>query len=370
MSLLLVFVLGLTVCLLVSFARPIAAGLGGVGLISSVLVFNYQFAFLQQYLVWCGYVMVALTLVFLAATLTKYFVEGKEKRFLRSAFARYASKDVVAEICRNPEKLTLTGESKELSIFFSDIKSFSTFSEKLSAKQLSSFLNEYLSAMSDIAMEHRAYIDKYIGDAVMAFWGAPLDDEHHAEHAVRAGLRMLQCLDNELRKDWRSRGLPDVDIRIGINSGIASVGNMGSRERFNYTVMGDSVNLASRLEGAGKGYGLRFLISENTRERIGAAFFCRFVDRIVVKGKTKPVRIYEPLVEGEPSQELREEVGRFEKALELYFEKAFDQAEEKLKALNRDCPHPLYEAYLARLETFREHPPPDDWDGVYRMKTK
>ncbi|MEA2012208.1 MAG: adenylate/guanylate cyclase domain-containing protein [Verrucomicrobiota bacterium] len=369
LSITVLLVMGILLIILLTFTRPIIAGIFGFILILSIFFVNYYVFFLNNNILWTGYVLISITLLFLLVLLMNYFLEGREKRFIHSAFSHYVSEDVVAEMTQDPGKLTLDGEEKVITAFFSDIQSFSTFSEKMTAKELSTFLNEYLSAMSDIAMQNKGMIDKFIGDAVVAIYGAPLDNPNHAEDAVRSGLIMLNKL-KKMRKIWKARGLPEIFIRIGLNSGMMSVGNMGSKNHFAYTMMGDNVNLAARLESAGKKYGLSFLISEATRKAAGDKFYSRYIDKIIVKGRTQPVNIYEPLLEGIPNPKLKEEVDSFEKALKSYFNMKFDESINIITKLNNKKPHPLYDAYLERLEHFKENPPPENWDGVYKFTTK
>jgi adenylate cyclase len=212
-------------------------------------------------------------------------------------------------------------------------------------------------------------VDKFIGDAVMAIWGAPLEDDDHAANCVRAAFAMMKKLQT-LRADWRKRELPEVDIRIGINTGIMSVGNFGSDQRFDYTVMGDNVNLASRLEGSNKTYGTNITISEYTRAALGERFYCRPLDLVRVKGKELPVRIYEPLCEGEPAPELKKQTEAFAEALGHYAKREFQEAAAIILALNQTTRLRIYDLYLDRIAHFAVNPPPEDWDGSFTFTTK
>ena len=251
-----------------------------------------------------------------------------------------------------------------------DVALARAISERLSARQLSAFLNEYLSAMTEVIMARGGTVDKFIGDAIMAFWGAPLADAGHAPHAVAAALAMRRLL-AELQPRWAARGLPPIDIGIGLNSGVVSVGNMGSSTRFSYTVMGDAVNLASRLEGLTRVYDTGMLISDATRRAIGDAFHCRPIDVVCVKGKLEPAALFEPLCEGPPDAAMAAETGRFTEALEAYRRRDFDACRGLIEALQRDHPQcRLYALYRERLELFRQQPPPPEWDGVFTFTTK
>ncbi len=209
----------------------------------------------------------AVSLSLLGALAVNYATEGKQKRFIKNAFRQYLSPDVIEQLIAHPERLKLGGERRTLSIFFSDLQGFTAISEGLDPEALTALLNEYLSAMTDILHEEGGTVDKYVGDAIIAFWNAPLDQPDHAERAARAALRCQEKL-SEMRPDFRERIGKDLYMRIGLNTGFAVVGNMGSRSRFDYTVLGDAVNLASRLEGINKQFGTFILSSEALRKRV------------------------------------------------------------------------------------------------------
>lgn len=360
---------GLGLSALLAYATPLAGGLGGLLLILATLAGNYFFFFSQSQLVGLSYPLLTILTIFLVVTLFNYFFEGRQKRFISSAFGHYVSPQIVHQLMEHPEKLSLQGEQQNLTVLFSDIKGFTTISEKMTSEELGRFMNEYLTAMSHIVLEHKGTVDKFIGDAVMAIWGAPLEDSDHAANSVRAAFRMMEQL-KALRQDWRKRDLPEVDIRIGINTGVMSVGNFGSVQRFDYTVMGDNVNLASRLEGANKAYATNIVISEYTKAALGERFYCRLLDLVRVKGKEMPVRIYEPLCEGEPPPELKKETEAFTEALRHYANREFQEATEIILALNTTKRLKIYDLYLDRLAHFAINPPPDDWDGAFTFTTK
>jgi len=366
-ALLLVGGIGLSALLV--YATPLAGGLGGVLLFLATVAGNYFFFFSRNQLLGLSYPLLTVLVIFLVVTLFNYFFEGQKKRFISTAFGHYVSPEIVHQLLEHPEKLSLRGEQKNLTVLFSDIKGFTSISEKMTSEELGLFMNEYLTAMSRIVLEGKGTVDKFIGDAIMAIWGAPLDDEDHAANCVRAAFRMTKKLE-ELRADWQKRGLPGVDIRIGINTGIMSVGNFGSDQRFDYTVMGDNVNLASRLEGSNKAYGTGIIISEYTKAALGDRFYCRLLDLVRVKGKDMPVRIYEPLCEGEPETELKKETEAFDEALRLYTNREFQEAGMSIHALKINRPLPLYDLYLDRIAHFAANPPPVDWDGAFTFTTK
>lgn len=360
---------GLGLSALLTYASPLLGGLGGLLLVAGTLVGNYLFFFSHGQLLGLSYPLLTILTIFLVVTLFNYFFEGQKKRFISSAFGHYVSPQIVHQLMEHPERLSLQGEQKNLTVFFSDIRGFTSLSEKMTSEELGRFMNEYLTAMSNIVLESKGTVDKFIGDAVMAIWGAPLEDADHAANCVRAAFKMRQRLET-LQEDWNKRGLPDVAIRIGINTGIMSVGNFGSDQRFDYTVMGDSVNLASRLEGANKAYGTGIIISEYTKAALGEGFYCRMLDMVRVKGKNVPVLIYEPLCEGEPAPELRKATESFTKALEHYANREFQEATEIVQDLNAAAPSQLYNLYLDRLAHYQKEPPPPDWDGMFTFTCK
>ena len=304
----------------------------------------------------------------------RYFVTEKERREMRHAFSKYVSKDILNEILEDPKKVQLGGAEKDATVFFSDVRGFTTLSEGLTASELVAFLNKYLTVMTDIAIEHRGVIDKYIGDAIMAFWGAPISTTTHAVSAMLASLEMVEALHvfNEVSK---RDGQPPIDIGIGLNSGPVVAGNMGSTKRFDYTVMGDTVNLASRLEGQTKTYGVHVIASENSiakvtkEDRAKHDLIFRELDKIKVKGKKLPVTIFE-VVEYAHRETVREILPDFAAALALYYQGAFGDAkkvfEKILTTIPSDGPSKLL---LERCAHFLEHPP-EAWTGVYEFKTK
>ena len=263
--------------------------------------------------------------------------------------------------------LDLGGERREISAFFSDVAGFTSVSEKLSPEALVELLNAYLSEMTDIILETGGTLDKYEGDAIIAFWNAPLDQPDHALRACRAALRCQKRL-AELRPEFARRFGSEVFARVGIHSGPAVVGNMGSQKRFDYTAMGDTMNLASRLEGACKQYKVFLLVGEETWESVKDVVLAREIDMIRVVGKARPVRVFEPVAErAAATAEEIEKVALFERGLEAYRARDWDGAETAFRRLPADPPAGIY---LARLAAFRQSPPPAGWDGVFELKVK
>jgi len=298
-----------------------------------------------------------------------FFVEARSKAQITKLFGQYIPPELVDEMAKDPARYSLRGESKVMTVLFSDIVSFTSFSEKLEAAQLAEMLNMYLSAMTRIVQEGRGTIDKYIGDAVMAFWGAPMSDEHHARDAVLVALAMQKGL-LELNPRLQEHGWPPVKIGVGVNTGRMSVGNMGSEFRMAYTVMADAVNLASRLEALTRQYGVGVLAGETTKAACPDLSF-QLVDRVRVKGKDVPVAIYEPLgITAELPPERIKEAALFEAVLADYQARRWDEAEIKLMQLGKLNQRKLYQVYLDRVTHFRFNPPPAEWDGVFTYTTK
>ncbi len=299
-----------------------------------------------------------------------YFFEARSRSHMDSLFGQYVPPDLVREMSRDPEHYSLASQKRELSVLFTDIRGFTTISEGLDAAELSELMDEYLTPMTRIVHETHGTIDKYIGDAVMAFWGAPVFHPHHADFAVGAGMDMLKALE-KLNVDFQKKGWPEIKIGVGINTGQMSVGNMGSKFRKAYTVLGDAVNLGSRLEGITKMYGVAFVVSEETAHSAGR-FAYRELDKVRVKGKDQGVTILEPLgLEEELPAEVLERARSFKQFLYHYRIQEWDEGEQILRELLQDEPECfLYNLYLERIAHFRESPPGEDWDGVFTFQTK
>jgi adenylate cyclase len=313
----------------------------------------------------------ALGVTFAATATVEYLTEGRQRRQLRAVFDKYMAAEVVDEIMKNPERIRLGGEKKELTVLFSDIAGFTSISEKLDPEALVVLLNKYLSAMTDIILKHRGNVNKYLGDGIMAIFGAPRGDPHHAELACFAALDSQTEL-AKLREQWKREGHPEISARIGINSGPLVVGNMGSQRRLEYTVMGDSVNLASRLEGANKYYDTLILLGPRTYELARQDIEAREVDLMRVKGKHEPVVVYELLArKGALPSHKQLVVGTYLEGLKAYKCRDFKQAVAKFEAaLTLDPKDGPSRIYLQRAQEFLAAPPPPAWDGVYDLKTK
>jgi adenylate cyclase len=318
------------------------------------------------------YPLAALALPYSGMAIYRVMFEQRQVRFLRGAMGRYLSPTVMEAIVREPELLRLGGEKREMTVLFSDIRGFTTFSEQLDPQDLVSLLNEYLTAMTEVIYRYDGVLDKYMGDAIMAFWNSPVTQPDHARRACLAALDMVEELDR-LRERWKSRGIPPLDMGVGLNTGPMSVGNMGSDTRFDYTVMGDAVNLGSRLEGANKEYHTSICISQFTLDAVkDEGFVLRFLDLVAVKGRAQPVAVYELI--GRPGSFgpfTPEILALYERGTEQYraqeFAAAGDTFREVLRHRPGDGPSAMY---LERSLDLLEAPPPHDWDGVFVMTHK
>jgi len=314
--------------------------------------------------------LIMIGLMFLLNMSYGYFVETRGKRQLTGLFGQYVPPELVDEMSRDPESYSLEAESRDLTVLFSDVRGFTTLSEGLDPKELAELMNLFLTPMTHVIHDHRGTIDKYMGDAIMAFWGAPLEDAEHAQHALEAAMEMLGKLE-AVNSEFRARGWPEVRIGAGLNTGPMNVGNMGSEFRMAYTVLGDAVNLGSRLEGLTKNYGVSIIVSETTRDAV-SGFAFRELDKVRVKGKDEPVSIYEPLGKVESvDKALKDELKLYRQALKYFRAREWDMAELQLINLAKSSRSPmLYEVYIDRIAEYRQHPPPPDWDGVYTHTSK
>lgn len=317
------------------------------------------------------YPLSVMIIVYVGITAYEYLVEAKQKRFVKDAFSTYLAPAVVKQIIDSPEKLVLGGEERVITAFFSDVQDFTSISEKLTPQELVELLNEFLTEMTDIILDHEGTVDKFEGDAVIALFGAPNELENHAATACRACIEMQKRL-AELRVDWKEIGKPELFMRIGLCSGQAVVGNMGSKNRMDYTMMGDTVNTAARLEGVNKLYGSYTLISETTHSLAGGSVLTREIDSINVVGKQEPVTIYQPIGYPEFNDEkVLKAVDYYHKGLYTYRKRDWSRAikffEATSKLMQNDGPS---KTMLARCHEYKVNPPVKDWNGAFTMKTK
>ena len=363
--------IGITLCILLPLLSPAKAIIASVLALAASTVLSLMMWSHWNLLMPLANSLVMTGLLFALNMSYGYFVESRTKHQITRLFGKYVPTELVDEMSKNPEQVvSMEGESREMTILFSDVRGFTTISEKLDPKELSQLMNEFLTPLSRVISSHQGKVDKYMGDCIMAFWGAPKPLADHARHAILAGIEMQQTL-ARLQPHFKGRGWPEIHVGVGINSGRVSVGNMGSEVRVAYTVMGDEVNLASRLEGITKQYGVGIIVGENTRNA-APDFIYRELDHVRVKGKDKPVAIYEPIcLASEAGKDLVEEVKLFHEVRRLYRKQDWDQAELQLMNLQRlSAGAALYRMYTERVEYFRKNPPPADWDGVFVFQTK
>jgi len=353
-----------------TYLGPASLAATGIALIVASVWLNFQLWTQLNIDFALSYLLILVVLITATNLIYGFLAESQTRKTIKGMFDQYVPPAHIDSMLDNPDSYTFEGESKELSVLFSDIRSFTTISESLNATELKALLNEFFTPITEIIFKHNGTIDKYVGDMVMAFWGAPLDDPKHREQSVAAALEMLDRVE-ELKPLFKERGFPEVNVGIGVNSGFMNVGDMGSTYRRSYTVLGDAVNLGSRLEGLTKFYGIRLLIGEQTAKDLDG-FLLRLIDRVKVKGKHKAVECFEPLCKIESAGEtLKVRVAAFHAAQQMYFEQRWDDAESAFKSLRENEPNAkLYKVYLERISTLRETPLPEDWDGAFVHTSK
>ncbi len=368
------FILLLVIGLVLTFLLPLLSPIWGLLACAALLflLIGGNIAIWNSYqlvLPIASFVILVITMFTLHMTYG-FFVETRGKRRLAHLFGHYVPPELVDEMSKKMQEINLDGEIREMTVLFSDVRNFTTIAESMEPKQLTQLINGFLTPITEVIHHQRGTIDKYMGDAVMAFWGAPLADPQHALHALTAAMQMIQRV-NELRPEFEARGWPDIKIGIGINSGEMNVGNKGSEFRVDYTVLGDAVNLGSRLEGLTKVYGVDIIVGENTRHAL-PEFEFRELDRVRVKGKDKPAAIYQPLGLIETiDKSVRKDLKRFHLGLRHYRARRWDDAEQEIFTLSRANPQTkIYQIYLDRIIQFRKQPPPDDWDGSFTHTSK
>ncbi len=367
-TLITIITLGITLAILLMYLPIIAAIIATfvvVGIYILYSIFSFDAGIIRNIVIPPMVILVTGA----ADIVYKYFVEFRQRRYLRKAFSYYLSTDVLSEILSDPEKLKLGGTRQDLTVLFSDVAGFTTISEKLVPEDLVHILNSYLTRMTNIVFENRGVLDKYIGDAVMAFWGAPIKTKNHALLGCKTALEMYKEM-KAVRAEWKEYGVQDFDIRIGVNTGEMVVGNMGSNARFDYTLLGDNVNLGSRLEGINKEYGTNIIISESTYLQVKDNVAARLLDKVAVKGKKTGVTIYELRGFSPSSHDEDEFLKEFESARILYekgeFKSALRAFQKVLSLYPDDNPTKVYIERLKML--LRE--PPKDWDGIFKATSK
>jgi adenylate cyclase len=362
---------GLVMALLLPLFRSLVSTLTTLAVLAAVLAINVLVFQYRDLVLPLASGLVMILVLFTLNMAYGFFVEERGKRQITGLFGQYVPPELVDEMARNPDRFSMAPRAQELTVLFSDVRGFTSIAESLSPEDLSAYINEYLTSMSRVIRErHRGTLDKYIGDAIMAFWGAPVGDPQHARNAVLAALDM-QSEAKALNEKFQARGWPTFNIGIGVNSGTMRVGDMGSDFRRAYTVMGDAVNIASRLEGRTKEYGADIIIGDGTR-RLISGLVVREVDRVRVKGKDEPVTIFEPFgLEGQVDPARHDEITLWNQALMLYRRQDWDGAELQFLNLRKRAPKSeMYGLFIERIAHFRAHPPGADWDGAWTFETK
>jgi len=369
-ELLLLLMVGLLLAFLLPILSPLWATMLTLFTMFSIMLFNLYIWQHANLVLPLASILVMIIMIYFFNMSYGFFVESKNKRQLASLFGQYVPPELVDEMSKNLESFSLEGTNREMTVLFSDIRGFTSISENFDPKQLTKLMNEFLTPMTHVIHHNRGTIDKYMGDAIMAFWGAPMLDGEHAKNALRAAVGMITALEN-LNQAFTAKGWPAINIGIGLNSGLMTVGNMGSEFRMAYTVMGDGVNLASRLENLTKYYGAHIIVSEFTKTLV-PDFIYRELDIVRVKGKDKPVTIFEPICEKTQVDQATEKILKiYHSALKLYRSQHWDLAE--IQFINCQKLEPqryVYAMYIKRIAYFRQYAPGNDWDGVFNFETK
>lgn len=342
-----------------------------LGVFSSYIIFCQYLFSVHGMVLNLVYPLSVILLVYVSITAYRYFVETRQKRFIKDAFSIYLAPTVVKQLIESPEHLELGGEEREITAFFSDVQGFTGISETLTPHEIVELLNEFLTEMTDIILHHEGTVDKFEGDAIIAFFGAPNILENHAERACSASIEMQKRL-AQLRTKWRTESRPELKMRIGVCTGLAVVGNMGSEKRLDYTMMGDTVNTAARLEGVNKRYGIYTLISETTRKAAGNEITVREVDTIKVIGRKKPVTVFELMGYNEHiDKSIKETIAKYQQGLQAYRDQNWNQASKLFKAVQAVLPDDgPSKTMLARCYEYKLEPPGESWNGAYDLRTK
>ena len=370
LSILTVLFIGLPFAIFLPRLSALNATAGMLGLVALITAINLYAWKSQHYVLNVAGPLLMLGILYFLNMAYGFFMEARSRRLITGLFGTYVPKELVAEMSKNPEEYSMRGESRQMTVLFSDVRNFTSISEGLTAEELKDLMNAYLTAMTEVIQDKRGTIDKYIGDAIMAFWGAPVNNPEHARYALEASLAMQKGI-RDLDPAFVKRGWQPLHIGVGLNCGDMSVGDMGSKFRRAYTVMGDTVNLASRLEGLTKEYGVGILVSDNIVKAV-PGFVYREIDKVLVKGRTEGVSIYEPIGRTEDvADDVVGEVYIFHKVLEHYRAQRWDEADQLLGDLASDAPQTrVYKVFRERIFQFRYNPPGPDWDGVQKWTTK
>jgi adenylate cyclase len=366
-------VIGILGALIFPYLGPIMVS----ALMVSIPIFFVGFLFLEEW-VWhkTGFIVSTLIPTALIVVLAifniiyGYLFEARKRKQLKGMFGQYVPKKHIDAMLKAKGNFGMLGDDREMTVLFADIRGFTSISEGMKAPELKEMLNFFFTPMTELIFDHKGTIDKYVGDLIMAFWGAPMKDKSHAHNALAAALEMHEKI-NKMAPELASHGWPRIDMGIGLNSGIMSVGDMGSKFRRNYTVLGDEVNLASRVESLTKYYGVHIMTTEHTQAN-QKGFIFRQLDRVRVKGKQEGINIFEVVNKAKNlTPDLQQELEEHHRALSCYFEGRFDEANEVFTKLHDIYPDTkIYKLYMERLATFKETPPPPDWGGIYTHTSK
>ena len=338
-------------------------------ILMSIYIYFSFYMFKKNILINISPIIILIVILYLLLTIINYFFEEKKTLQLKKAFSKKVSPEVMKELLKYSSEKLLEPKEKEITIFFSDIRNFTTISEKLEDPvKVISFLNEYMTPMAKIITKHKGTIDKYIGDAIMAYWNAPNDVKNHADEALTSAIEQLNEL-KILKLKFKQKYNIDFDIGIGINTGIATIGEMGSEGRADYTVIGDSVNLASRVEGLNKYYKTHIIITQFTKEKLKNRYLLRELDLVKVKGKTKPIKIFEVIDFYKKDEKFEKELNIYYNALKLYRKGQFNEAQKIFEKLFNETNLYLYKLYIDRCKFLIQNPP-KEWNGVYTYTTK
>ncbi len=361
-------IIGILLLILLPLMSALVVGVFAVVLLASVIGINLYFWNALILIPIASSVLLIMS-IFIQHVSYSFLLEQNTKRKLHKSFGQYIPPELVDELSETEEAFSLEGESREMTVLFSDVRGFTSIAENLEPKQLSQLMNAMLTPMTGIIHEQRGTIDKYMGDAIMSFWGAPIADKNHASHAVAAAIKMKHELP-KINKKFKKNNWPTINIGIGLNTGVMSVGNMGSAFRMAYTVMGDAVNLGSRLEGLTKKYGVHIIVSESTA-RAASEYAYRSLDLVKVAGKEEAVEIFEPLgLKEDLSAYASNTLELYVQALASYRKQDWKPAQEKFNILQKQSEQLLYKIYLDRIHQFAQDPPGVDWDGVYTFTSK
>ncbi len=365
----LMVLISLLLTLLFPRLSPVMGTLLVLGMVLALFGLSFGMWEAADFVVPLGGPLLFLFLIVLIQMNYGYFVEARAKREVSRLFGHYVPPELVSEMAQDHLAAEMRSDSREMTVLFSDVRNFTSISERLTPDDLTTLMNEFLTPLTEVIHKKRGTIDKYMGDAVMAFWGAPLPDEQHARRALEAALGMVECM-HRLASEFKDRGLPELKVGVGVNTGVMSVGNMGSKFRMAYTVLGDAVNLGSRLEGLTKNYGVAVICSDSTRQLVQDWMY-RDLDRVRVKGKAEPVAIFEPLGPRDSlSPELKKELAHYRQALQAYRNQDWSKAELQFYQLRQQQAHKIYDVYLERIAIFMKEPPGPDWDGVFTHTSK